>query len=260
MALDHALAETIGAAAAAVRASSVAGAAGGVPAAGPHGPEAALRLYTWARPTVSFGRNEPAGGPEAWAGRADAFVRRPTGGRAVLHAAELTYAAVVPARALGGVRAAYRAVNEAIVVGLRALGVDARLVGGADGRGPVAPLDAGPCFGSPAPGEIVVGGRKLVGSAQARIGGALLQHGSILLEDGQGLLGAGATPAGTGAVGLRELVPGTSAEDVRAAVEEGFRARFGGAWEPGPAGPAEEARAERLERERYARSGWTWRR
>src|SRR5690606_19064671 len=105
MALDHALAETIGAAAAAVRASSVAGAAGGVPAAGPHGPEAALRLYTWARPTVSFGRNEPAGGPEAWAGRADAFVRRPTGGRAVLHAAELTYAAVVPARALGGVRA-----------------------------------------------------------------------------------------------------------------------------------------------------------
>src|SRR5690606_17502269 len=101
----------------------------------------------------------------AVASRAVDFVRRPTGGRAVLHDRELTYAVVVPHRALGGPRAAYRAINEALVMGLRALGVDASV----SERGRVLPPDAGPCFQVAAPGEVVADGRKLVGSAQARL-------------------------------------------------------------------------------------------
>jgi hypothetical protein len=51
------------------------------------------------------------------------------------------------------------------------------------------PLDAGACFSQPAGGEVLVGGQKVVGSAQLRQGGALLQHGSILLADGQRIVG-----------------------------------------------------------------------
>ena len=143
-----------------------------------------LRLYGWSRPTVSFGRNEPASG--VYDAGSDAvrgldFVRRPTGGRAVLHEHELTYAVVVPLRALGGPREAYRRINEALAAGLSALGVDVEVTK----RGAAHRPDAGPCFQEAAPGEVVMSGRKLVGSAQARVGPALLQHGSIVLHTDQ---------------------------------------------------------------------------
>src|SRR5690606_669373 len=103
---------------------------------------------------------------------------RPTGGREVLHDRELTYAVVVPLRAFGGLRALHRLVNGALVEALRSLGVAADLAP-PDGRA-LRP-DAGPCFGGPAEGEVTVGGRKLIGSAQVRVGGAVLQHGSLRL-------------------------------------------------------------------------------
>ena len=74
------------------------------------GPDrAVLRLYSWDRPTLSLGRNEPAAqlySRDALRNRGVGVVRRPTGGRAVLHHRELTYAVCAPIRALGGVRAA----------------------------------------------------------------------------------------------------------------------------------------------------------
>ena len=75
-----------------------------------------------------------------------------------------------------GLRAAYRRINKALVAGLRGLGV-----GAGHARGRTLPPESGPCFMEAADGEVVVGGRKLVGSAQARIGGSILQHGSLLL-------------------------------------------------------------------------------
>lgn len=152
-----------------------------------------LRFYAWERPTLSFGRNEPARSRFDADRLAEAgvdVIRRPTGGRAVLHDREVTYAVIVPARALGGPRETYRRVNAVLAAGLAALGVPAELA--ADE--PTAPLDAGPCFDLPAGGEVVAHGRKLVGSAQARIRGALLQHGSILMHDDQGRIGELATP------------------------------------------------------------------
>src|SRR5690606_20969533 len=147
----------------------------------------------WNRSSVSFGRNEPASALYDRAALSEAgthCVRRPTGGRAVVHERELTYCVVVPARAWGGPRRAYRRLNDALAAALRSLRAPAEVSAAGASQGP----GAGPCFAAPAPGEVVAGGRKLVGSAQARIGGALLQHGSILVGGDQALLERAARP------------------------------------------------------------------
>jgi lipoate-protein ligase A len=140
-----------------------------------------LRLYTWSPRCLSLGRNQPARDVyprEALARAGIEVVRRPTGGRAVLHDAELTYSAAFPARLLDSPRAAYCRINEVLAAGLCALGAEARLHTGAAGD---LSLSVRPCFADPAPGEIAAGGRKVVGSAQARVNGVVLQHGSIVL-------------------------------------------------------------------------------
>ena len=112
-----------------------------------------------------------------------AVVRRPTGGRAVLHDAELTYSAAVPLRGSWGgltVAQSYRRLGEALCAGLAQLGVAATLGGpsgpGAGGQGGVA------CFTARHAPAVLVEGRKLIGSAQRRWGDVLLQQGSILLR------------------------------------------------------------------------------
>ncbi len=87
-----------------------------------------LRVYRWSPACLSLGRNQPARGRydvRALAERGIDVVRRPTGGRAVLHHRELTYAVAAPEALLGGPRRAYAAINAALVAGLRTLGVDA---------------------------------------------------------------------------------------------------------------------------------------
>jgi len=146
----------------------------------------ALRFYRWNPPCLSLGRNQPAAGRydlDALRARGVDVVRRPTGGRAVLHDRELTYSVVVEEGVLGGPRECYAAVNRALVAGLRRLGVEAALQPRTGARAPVPSL--APCFKEPAEGEVVAGGRKLVGSAQWREGGVVLQHGSLLLEGSQ---------------------------------------------------------------------------
>ena len=239
--------------------------------------EAVLRLYGWARPSVSFGRNEPAAGRYSWPAareRGIDYVRRPTGGRAVLHADELTYAVVAPSGALGGARAAYRRINEALAEALRALGASVEVAR----EGVTLSPDAGPCFRAPAAGEVVVEGRKLVGSAQARIDGALLQHGSIILSGDQSLLeelklppqnataqdGQGSGGAAASAACLGDLLGERESEQLaRRLVRElraAFAACFPGTWYTGGYTPSELAEADRLEDEQYARGSWTWRR
>jgi lipoate-protein ligase A len=152
-----------------------------------------VRAYTWAVPTLSFGRNQRAAGVYPAARLAEhgvAAVRRPTGGRAVLHAREVTYSVAAPdgvlAPAGAPVAAGYARINRMLVAALATMGVDARVAAPA-GRAPRP--DAAPCFEVPTGGELVVdspgGARKLVGSAQWREDGAILQHGSILVDDDQ---------------------------------------------------------------------------
>ena len=145
--------------------------------------EATLRLYAWARPTLSLGRHERGRGVfdlRALRESGIDLVRRPTGGRALLHDHEVTYAVAAPAAA-GTLGETYRAVNALLLAALRSLGVR---VDEATRATPLRP-DGAPCFAEPSAGELVVDGAKLVGSAQWRDGGAWLQHGSILLEDDQ---------------------------------------------------------------------------
>ena len=220
---------------------------------------AVLRLYRWVRPTLSLGRNEPA------VGRYDLHalrrlgvdvVRRPTGGRAVLHRRELTYAAVLPARTMGGLRSAYVWINQRIAEGLASLGVPAEI---ARGCGAASPLDAGPCFRGAAEGEVVAEGRKLVGSAQARMGNVLLQHGSILLADDQDLL----RRVFTGDLGGIDR-PATVSELLGRDPEEGELERaLAAAFGIGPEctdGPLCESLDDAQLEERYRSEAWTWRR
>jgi lipoate-protein ligase A len=135
-----------------------------------------LRLYRWDPPTLSVGRNQPithVGVP---------IVRRPTGGQAVWHEHEVTYAVAAPIGFFGSLRTAYRSIHNRLADALRTLGVDAVLAPAV--RPPLAGHPAS-CFSVPVGGEILVQERKLVGSAQVRRADAFLQHGSILLDGSQ---------------------------------------------------------------------------
>lgn len=147
--------------------------------------EAVLRLYSWSAPTLSLGRNQTARGLYnllRLRERGIGAVRRPTGGRAVLHHREVTYSVTAPATDCMPLRSTCSRINDLLLHALCQLGVAAAVVP----RARRAPRPtAAPCFATPAEGELMVAGRKLVGSAQWRDGGAFLQHGSILLADDQ---------------------------------------------------------------------------
>jgi len=152
--------------------------------------KAVLRLYRWSPPCISFGRNEPAVrryDRSEIERRGWDVVRRPTGGRAVWHEDEVTYAVAAPISAFGSLQASYCAIHERLASALRMLGVPAEL---APKNGRPAELGAGACFASPVGGEVTARGRKVVGSAQVRLGSAFLQHGSILLGGSQENIGA----------------------------------------------------------------------
>ncbi len=149
--------------------------------------ECVIRIYEWRRPTLSLGRNQTARGHYDLRRATELgveFVRRPTGGRAVLHHRELTYSVTAPGERLGTLRESYRRINRILLAALRGLGVEA-VVARRAARAPSPGTT--PCFDAPGEGELVVGERKLVGSAQCRDGDVLLQHGSILVDDDQQL-------------------------------------------------------------------------
>ncbi|MDH3496260.1 MAG: hypothetical protein OER21_05825 [Gemmatimonadota bacterium] len=214
-----------------------------------------FRLYGWQPPCLSFGRHEPAVARydrDRIAALGLATVRRPTGGRAVWHDAEVTYAVAAPSVCFGSLADTYRAIHGVIAAALRTLGVPAAQAGP---QAPVAP-GAGACFARPAGGEVIVGTRKLVGSAQVREGSAFLQHGSILLVDGQDLVAAvtrGPAPpsaATSVAAALGRVVPFA---DVAGAIARAARAAWPGTWETSPPPPLDDWG-------RFADPAWTWRR
>jgi lipoate-protein ligase A len=152
--------------------------------------ERVFRVYSWSQPTLSLGRHQVARNRiDAAAARelGVALVRRPTGGRALLHHREVTYSVTAALSRTDSVRAWYASINAVLLDALRSLGVTAHAATPL-GRTPL-PATAS-CFVQPDDGEITVDGRKLVGSALLRQQDALLQHGSILLDDDQPMLNA----------------------------------------------------------------------
>ena len=144
-----------------------------------------LRLYAWDPPCLSLGFAQPVMDvdPEGLARNGWQIVRRPTGGRAILHADELTYSVIAPLdepRVKGKVLESYRRLSQALVAALRRLGLPAQ----ADKEYSL-PLETqaggAVCFEVPSNYEITVAGKKLIGSAQARRMEGVLQHGSLPL-------------------------------------------------------------------------------
>ncbi len=140
-----------------------------------------LRVYRWWPPAVSFGYNQKEADfdPEAVAQRGYGIVRRPTGGRAILHADEITYCVVgaSPSELFGAtLHSTYMKINEGLVAFLRDLGLQPEI---SSGEAPHE-MRGSLCFKSAGQHEIRVQGRKIVGSAQRRKAGVFLQHGSIL--------------------------------------------------------------------------------
>lgn len=148
-----------------------------------------LRFYGWAPPAVSLGRFqkiENAVNAAACKGLGYDIVRRVTGGRAVLHNSELTYSVIAriddplfPPNVLGS----YKVIARGLVAGLQNLGINGEMVSRTNRHASLVKRnDKDPsCFSSPSWYEIVVNGKKIIGSAQRRLSGAFLQHGSILI-------------------------------------------------------------------------------
>jgi lipoate-protein ligase A len=225
--------------------------------------ECVLRLYEWARPTLSFGRNQPARGQYDLARARELgvdFVRRPTGGRAVLHHRELTYSVTAPAALLGSLRESYARVNRLLIAALRRLGVGASVAPHL-ARAPAPGI--APCFDQPAAGELVLGDRKLVGSAQWRDGEAFLQHGSILVDDDQALaselLQSPASPPPAAATLRAALGHAPAAADLADAFTDALVTLEDAEASPLVVDDALERRIARS-RIRFLDEHWTWRR
>ena len=231
-----------------------------------------LRLYAWEPPCLSLGRAQKVSDADLGALQSAGFdlVRRSTGGKAILHADELTYSVVTPqgeARVAGGIVESYRRLSAGLVRGLERLGVpnltaDRRSSppppgGAGGGSGPV-------CFEVPSDYEITVGGRKLVGSAQMRSRGVVLQHGTLPLYGDItricALLAARPDPIQVHARALTvtDALGRTVTWDLAAgALAAGFAETLNLQFEAGALTAEERAWAVELQSEKYATAEWT---
>ena len=195
-------------------------------------------------------------------------IRRPSGGQAVLHRAELTYAVALSQddpRSEGGVLGGYRRLSEGLLAGLRRLDVDAvQACGARPAEGPPSPI----CFDRPTDYEICFGGRKLIGSAQWRRRGGVLQHGSLPLRgDLTRIVDLVVLTHRDPATEKRRLAGrvisleeargrSVSFDDAARALAQGLAAVLNLELVPGSLTPRERAAVDDL-RVRYAASDWT---
>lgn len=233
-----------------------------------------LRLYAWEPFCLSLGYGQRSADVdlERLAARGWDIVRRPSGGRAILHGDELTYSVILPAGhplTAGGVIPSYRRLSRALLAGLNRMGVapESNTRAGRAESGPV-------CFEMPSHYEITAAGRKLVGSAQLRREVGVLQHGSLPLcgdigricdvlrypdemarQVAQQLVRAHATT-------LQAVLGGAECrwEAAAEAIAEGFAEAFAVEFERSDLSQSERQEAVRLAREVYSSSAWTFRR
>ncbi len=225
--------------------------------------ETVLRVYGWSSRVLSLGRNQRGRGvydSAELARHGVTVVRRPTGGRALLHHREITYSVAMPVTADDSLPDLYRRINALLMSTLTAYGVPASIASPRERTGSPGSL---PCFAQPARGEIVADGRKLAGSAQWRDAGAVLQHGSILIDDDQALIpGMMREPAQAPPppATLRQyLAAPPSLADFADALFERVRAsEDAGATELTSSDIAAEPRETFVTH--YASAAWTWRR
>lgn len=227
-----------------------------------------VRVYRWRPACVSLGYFQPARdvNTAACRDRNVDIVRRLSGGRAILHDHELTYSVVVDEDTLDarGVMPTFRKISGAIIVALKEIGIPAELKASAE-RSEAAPRSGAACFATAARCDLVVSGKKIVGSAQVRRAGAFLQHGAIplcfdpcaaqdLLPGGDGLKQKVVdvrTASGNDTLSYAELA---------AALRRGFESALGLDLERGRLTDEEQERAQGLAQTKYATPQWTHRR
>jgi lipoyl(octanoyl) transferase len=233
-----------------------------------------LRVYGWCQPTLSLGYAQNAQQEvdlAACHAQGVAVIRRPTGGRAVLHDQEVTYSVVMPLARDDGphtITEHYRRIGMALAAALQALGLSVHLarpqVRAASTRAPASPA----CFAALSRYELSVVGKKIVGSAQKRAQRALLQHGSIpLWMDRQRLFQCLQVPpehraalvqtAYTTMGAVNEVAPRpVSLAAVHEALRQGFGATFGVDVVDIPISPEEWRLAQHLCATKYATDAW----
>ena len=251
-----------------------------------------LRFFRWQPPCVSLGYFQSADDVdwEECARRGYDVVRRPTGGRAILHDEELTYSVVIADKEIVGgssVLASYAALSQGLILGLRELGIEARLEGRKTygsmevwecGSSPTrrvgeavsptrphvhmpTPFSAANCFTAAARCDLVAGGKKIVGSAQMRREGVILQHGAVPLR-----LNAEAWQAVLpGTPDLRLLATDVNNEspqnvqydNLACALRQGFEAALGVTLHPAELTNWENSKAQELVKAKYGASEWT---
>lgn len=230
-----------------------------------------LRFYGWRPAAVSLGyfqNVERECNLEGCRCGAIDVVRRPTGGKAVLHEDDLSYALAARSDERpfpSDIQGTYRVIGRCLREGLRRLGIDARPAGDDRSRSGEIPAS---CFARPARDELLIDGRKICGSAQARSRGAFLQHGSLLIRfDAERTLRCLVADEGVRervhpilnravtAVAEHLTVP-PSPEAMAGVLAEGFAAILHADYRPGDLTPEEEALKTRLWREKYRNDAW----
>lgn len=232
-----------------------------------------LRLYGWKPFCLSLGYGQRASDVDsgALADRGWDLVRRPTGGKAILHGDELTYSLCLPRDhplAHRDVVESYRRISAGLLQALAILGLSAS----AERQdASLRPPAAGPvCFELPSHYEISVAGRKLIGSAQMRRKGGLLQHGTlplcgdlaricdVLNFEQETARAARQTSLRARALTLAELSGAAlNWSDAAHAIERGFSRALNIECRPGSLSAAESERAQALKRERFGNPVWT---
>ncbi|KNH23959.1 MAG: biotin/lipoate A/B protein ligase family protein [Priestia megaterium] len=240
-----------------------------------------IRFYGWDPPTLSIGYFQKAEKEinfdkvkELGLG----FVRRPTGGRGVLHDEELTYSVIVSEEYPNmpkTVTEAYRVISEGLLEGFRSLGLEAyfAIPRSEEEKNSLKNPRSSVCFDAPSWYELVVEGRKIAGSAQTRQKGVILQHGSILLEiDEDKLFSVFNYPndrvkermqrafrskaVAINAIAGRKI----SIEEAKEAFYKGFASALDIDLEPYTLSEEEEAYVEELERTKYGSDEWNFKR
>jgi len=236
-----------------------------------------LRFYAWFPPCLSLGRNQPLADVDLGACQAAGvdMVRRPTGGRAILHTDELTYSIAMlqkDPRARGDVVESYRRLSEGLLAGLAGLGVGSAQAAEAAQATRWLEPETEPtaiCFETPSRYEIAVNGRKLVGSAQWRARGGVLQHGTLPLQgDVARVVDLLAFPSSERAAQRQALLTRATTlewasgqvlpfKEVARALADGFAKTLNLELVPGVLSPQERSRATELRCSRYAARNWT---
>ncbi len=208
-----------------------------------HSSPPTFRVYGWKSAALSLGYSQDA--REALgAGAPDSFVRRITGGGIIRHGKELTYSLVCAKEDLGipeRVALSYKIISSFLITFYKKLGLDAAFACDVAGPGEKFGIPSAFCFDSKEKYDIVVGGRKIGGSAQKRSGNVIFQHGSI--------------PFGP----LEELLKRpVKAAGLSGSLIGSFKATFGITTEEGGLSSSEETLFQELKARKYASREWNF--